>query len=173
MAKPDLSVLKIVATGIPIPAVLACRFTDCFQNSRVFDFLGTIETSHLLSKTVPAVPAGTATIYSLMAVDLSYREIANAVLGEKLRDLNAIAILLMEDGKTFSPKQSEYLMTNVPQIYGALRLPGATCLSFVHDQESVSVLACSRGLDERLRVGILSVHAATRWGPGPLVLVRT
>jgi hypothetical protein len=175
-AQPPLKsdLLEVIATGTPIPAVGPCNIADCFTNRSVFTYRDP-DLDTWFFKEIPSVPSGAATTYQLVKDVPTLSQTARFVLGETTNDPDTLAKLLVERGKTFSPKQVEDL---VSRRECSDRTPGLIdngCANFffVHDaQNRVCVLGIDRSADG-WGVGVYGVEYEFGWGAGTRLLVRT
>jgi hypothetical protein len=168
--------LRDIATGISIPSTEAFLVNECFTDQRVFVYRDP-DLDGWLTNAIPAVPAGTATIYQLLKDGLTFRDMAQAVLDrtESINDTEVLARLLIDSGRTFSLKQVEDLITRFERHRNltCLHSNGEANFFFIHDAANRVWLLRVCRLTDAWSVRLGRLGQTCRWSSVYRLLVRT
>jgi hypothetical protein len=168
--KSATAALEVTQTGIPVPAAPACKTIDLFTDRKVFAWRDpNLDT--WVSQSLPPAPQCTTTVYRLTKDGVTFSDMAKALLRETTDDPAIFAKLLVQRGKTFSPKQVEDLVTRFERGEKTIGLRDDGCANFffVYDGTSVFVLRADRR-STRWDVGVARLDDAYEWlAPNRLV----
>lgn len=99
--------LNVVKTGISVSKIDQVKTADCFKKGFVYR---DSDIDNWMTKQIPAVEKGSAVCYEPTEDGHTFMEMAHELLLLKiLQDEASVAKLLIEQCKTFSPKQVEDL----------------------------------------------------------------
>lgn len=136
------TILKVVASGIPIDPTPSVNTADCFKEGFAYCD-SNIDTQ--MTEQIPSTEGGTVTCHELTEDGHNFMDVALKLLSkdDRIKPLDVLRGLI-EQGKTFSPRQVEDLhkrfVAGETQI--GLNTNSSSNLFFVHDEKG-GILALS------------------------------
>jgi hypothetical protein len=165
------ALLKLVASGIPIPEAPSVKIADCFKvGDGVFAYRDP-DFDRRLPKTVPAVAAGNASMFELFK-GLNFKEMAEAHLNVT-GSLDELKKALIERGQCWGPKQIDELIRQCKKGENPLKLrtDSYSNLFFMEVDGNVSAVHARR-YSGGWYVHVLEFAYAYRWFVGDRVSFR-
>ena len=147
ISRPKPVLLKLCASGVAIPEAPAVKIADCFKvGDGVYAYRDS-DFDRLLPEEIQAVGAGNASTFEL-AKELNFQEMAEAHLGIK-GSLDELKKVLIEQGKTWSPKQIDELIRQCEKGENPLKLrtDGSANIFFIEVNGYVFAVYASRSSD--------------------------
>lgn len=155
-------ILKMVKNGIRVDSVPAVKIATLFKEG--FPYRDR-DIDSWMTKQAPIVDSGLSICYELIEEGPTFLDMARSVLevGSEVEQ-EQIAKLLIERGKTFSPKQVEDLKKRFVdgETEIGFNTNGYANLFFVHDEKSVFVLNVNQNSDD-WNVKVNKLGNSNRW----------